>query len=173
MTLVNSHTHLHYPSQKQWLPGIRGKQEPPRRARLGAPTCSHESLVGCFPTHTNQLTGSQLLQTRRESLWTGIIVPGKTKPHATRRRVSVLTQIPPRRARLGAPTCSHPHGCNVLVQGLSLRPSSDRRARRRDPGKAKNSTFSGPLSCPREVRLLGTRTTDETVGNDHCQAHKM
>ena len=28
--LVSSRTHLHYPSQKQWLPGIRGKQEPPR-----------------------------------------------------------------------------------------------------------------------------------------------
>ena len=27
--------------QKQWLPGIRGKKEPPRRARSGAPTCSH------------------------------------------------------------------------------------------------------------------------------------
>ena len=65
--LVNSRTHLHYPSQKRWLPGIRGKQEPPRRARLGAPTCSHESLVGCFPTITNQPTGRQLLQTRRES----------------------------------------------------------------------------------------------------------
>ena len=39
--LANSRTHLHYPSQKQWLPGMRGKQEPPRRARSGAPTCSH------------------------------------------------------------------------------------------------------------------------------------
>ena len=65
--LVNSRTRLHYPSQKRWLPGLRGKQEPPRRARFGAPTCSHESLVGCFPTNTNQPTGSQLLQTRRES----------------------------------------------------------------------------------------------------------
>ena len=53
--LVNSRNHLHYPSQKQWLPGIHGKQEPPRRARLGAPTCSHEI--------TNQQIGSQLLQT--------------------------------------------------------------------------------------------------------------
>ena len=39
--LVNARTHLHYPSQKQWLPGMRGKQEPPHRARFGAPTCSH------------------------------------------------------------------------------------------------------------------------------------
>ena len=31
----------HYPSQKQWLKGIRGKQEPPRRGPPGAPTCSH------------------------------------------------------------------------------------------------------------------------------------
>ena len=37
--LVKSRTHIHYPSQKQWLPGISGKQEPARRARLGAPTC--------------------------------------------------------------------------------------------------------------------------------------
>ena len=58
--LVNSRTHLHYPSQKQWLPGMRGKQEPPHRARSGAPTCSHETLVGCSPTHTNQPTGRQL-----------------------------------------------------------------------------------------------------------------
>ena len=29
------------PSQRQWLPGMRGKQEPPRRARSRAPTCSH------------------------------------------------------------------------------------------------------------------------------------
>ena len=35
---------------------------------------------------------------------------------------------------------------NVLAQRLSLRPSSRHRARRRDPGKAKNSPFSGPFS---------------------------
>ena len=55
--LVKSRTHRHDPSEKQWLPSIRGKQEPPRRARLGAPTCSHESLVGCFPTTTNHRQG--------------------------------------------------------------------------------------------------------------------
>ena len=38
----------------------------------------------------------------------------------------------------------------MLAQEPSLRPSSDRRARRRDPGKAKDSTFAGPSSCPRE-----------------------
>ena len=31
----------HYPSQKRWLPSVRGVQKPPRRARRGAPTCSH------------------------------------------------------------------------------------------------------------------------------------
>ena len=55
---VNAHTHLHYPSQKQWFPGMRGKQEPPRRARSGAPTCSHESLVGMF-SHAHQSTGRE------------------------------------------------------------------------------------------------------------------
>ena len=39
---------------------------------------------------------------------------------------------------------------NALAQEPSLRPSSGRRARKRDPGKAKDSTFSGPPSCPRE-----------------------
>ena len=39
--LVNARTHLHYPSQKRWLPGVRGLRKPPRRARCGAPTCSH------------------------------------------------------------------------------------------------------------------------------------
>ena len=39
---------------------------------------------------------------------------------------------------------------NVLAEGNSLHPSSGRRARRRDPGKAQDSTFSGPSSCPRE-----------------------
>ena len=38
--LVNSRTHLHYPSQK---PDVRGIRKPPRRARRGAQTCSHES----------------------------------------------------------------------------------------------------------------------------------
>ena len=37
--LNSSRTHLH--TQKQWLPGIRGKQEPPRRAPPGAPMCFH------------------------------------------------------------------------------------------------------------------------------------
>ena len=39
--LVKSRTHLHNPSQKRWLPGVRGIRKPPRRARRGAPTCSH------------------------------------------------------------------------------------------------------------------------------------
>ena len=39
---------------------------------------------------------------------------------------------------------------NVLAEGPSLRPSSCRRARRRDPGKAKGSTFPGPSSCLQE-----------------------
>ena len=55
---------LNYPCQKQWLPGIRGKQEP-RRARSGAPTCSHESLVGLFSHAYQQPAGRQLLWTRR------------------------------------------------------------------------------------------------------------
>ena len=63
----SSRIHLHYPSQKRWLPGVRGIRKPPRKARRGAPASSHESLVGCFPTNTNQPTGSQLLQTQRES----------------------------------------------------------------------------------------------------------
>ena len=44
--------HLIYPCQKRWLPGMREKQEPPRIAPPGAPTCSHESLVGLF-THAH------------------------------------------------------------------------------------------------------------------------
>ena len=56
--LIRAHTHLNYPSQKQWLPGIREKQEPPRRARSGAPTCSHESLVVMF-SHEHQPTGRE------------------------------------------------------------------------------------------------------------------
>ena len=56
--LVNAHTHLHYPSQKQWLPGMGVKQEPPRRAHSGAPTCSHESLVGMF-SHAHQSPGRE------------------------------------------------------------------------------------------------------------------
>ena len=56
--LVNARTHLHYPSQKQWLPSMRGKQEPPHRARSAAPTCSHESLVGMF-SHAHQSTGRE------------------------------------------------------------------------------------------------------------------
>ena len=43
--LVTAHSHLNYPCQKQWLPGIRGTQEPQRRARSGAPTCSHPSRM--------------------------------------------------------------------------------------------------------------------------------
>ena len=39
--VVSSRTHLHYPSQKRWLPGVRGIGKPPRRARRGAPACSH------------------------------------------------------------------------------------------------------------------------------------
>ena len=39
--IVNSRTDLHYPSQKQWLPSVRGIRKPPRRARHGAPTWSH------------------------------------------------------------------------------------------------------------------------------------
>ena len=39
---------------------------------------------------------------------------------------------------------------NVLAQEPSLHPSSGRRARRRDRGKAQDSTFSSPSSCPRE-----------------------
>ena len=58
MLALHARSHLHYPSQKQWLPGMRGKQEPPRRARAGAPTCSHESLVGLF-THAHQPTGRE------------------------------------------------------------------------------------------------------------------
>ena len=61
--LVNAHTHLHYASQKQCLPGMRGKQEPPRRARSGAPTCSHESLVGMF-SHAHQSTAASPNPTR-------------------------------------------------------------------------------------------------------------
>ena len=99
---------------------------------------------------------------------------GKTKPHATRRGVSVLTQIPPRRARFFAPTCSHLHGWAAPTTcwlKSSLRPSSGRRARRRDPGKAKDSTFSGPSSYPREsqtstlsVRALTAELEGETSG---------
>ena len=89
----HSLTHLHYPSQKQWLPGMCGKQEPPRRAPPGAPTCSHP------------------------------------------------------RGWAGPTTC-------WLKSFLSLR-SSCRRARRRDPGKAKDSTFQGPSSYPRESPSTG------------------
>ena len=60
---------------------------------------------------------------------------------------------------------------NVLAEELSLRPSSGRRALRRDPGKAKDSTFSGPSSCPREsptstlsVRALTAELERETSG---------
>ena len=55
---VNARSHLNFPCQKQWLPGMRGKQEPPRRARSSAPTCSHESLVGLF-SHAHQSTGRE------------------------------------------------------------------------------------------------------------------
>ena len=40
--LINAHTHLHYPSQNQWL-RVRGIQEPPHRAPSGAPTCMNPS----------------------------------------------------------------------------------------------------------------------------------
>ena len=39
--IVSSRTRLHYPSQKRWLPSDRGIRKPPRRARRGAPACSH------------------------------------------------------------------------------------------------------------------------------------
>ena len=44
---------------------------------------------------------------------------------------------------------------NVLAQEPSLRPSSGRRARRRDPGKAKEWTVRGPSICPRESPTTG------------------
>ena len=65
--LVSSRTHLHTQVRSSGSQVYMGKKETPRRAPPGAPTCSHEPLVGCSPTHTNQPTGSQLLQTRRES----------------------------------------------------------------------------------------------------------
>ena len=83
-----SRTHLHYPSQKRWLPGDRGKQE-----------TTAQSPSRC----------------------SGVLPPS---------RMSSAN--------------------NVLAQEPSIRPSSGRRARRRDAGKAKESTFSGPSSCPRE-----------------------
>ena len=91
--LVKSRTHLHYPSQKRWLPGIRGKQE-----------TTAQSPSRCFDA------------------------------------------LPP--SRMSSAN-------NVLAQEPSLRPSSCRRARRRDPGKAKDSTFQGPSSGPRESPSTG------------------
>ena len=46
------------PKSETVAPGVRGKQEPPRRARSGAPTCSRESLVGMF-SHAHQPTGRE------------------------------------------------------------------------------------------------------------------
>ena len=58
---------------------------------------------------------------------------------------------------------------SVSAQEPSLRPSSGRRARRRDPGKAKDSTFLGPSSCPREsptqfsIRLNHWKTSKRCI----------
>ena len=57
---------------------------------------------------------------------------------------------------------------NVLAQEPSLRPSSCRRARRRDPGKAKDSTFPGPSSCPRESPTLFSIRSNHGKTSKRC-----
>ena len=54
-----------------------------------------------------------------------------------------------------APTLTDEQRQQRVGSRASLRPSSCRRARRRDPGKAKDSTFQGPSSCPRESPSTG------------------
>ena len=57
----------------------------------------------------------------------------------------------------------------MSAQELALHPSSCRKARRRDPRKAKDSTFPGPSSCPREsptqfsIRLNHGKTSKRCI----------
>ena len=106
--LVSSRTHLHYPSQKQWLPGIRGKK----------------GTTAQSPSRCSDV-------------------------------------LPPSRMRSAN---------NVLASEPSLLPSSSRRARRRDPGKAKDSTFQGPSSRPRESPSTGFDF--ESTRSNHGKTHK-